>query len=103
RDLPELVRMVAAVEGVEDVALTTNGSLLESLAEPLRQAGLQRLTVSLDSVDERVFAAMTDVNVPLGRILDGIAAARAAGFGPIKLNAVIKRGVNEDGILPLVD
>jgi GTP 3',8-cyclase len=101
RDLPRLVGLLAATPGVEDLALTTNGTLLPRLAGPLRAAGLHRLTVSLDSVDEQVFSSMADVDVPLQRVLDGIAAARAAGFTDIKVNCVVKRGVNDDGIVPL--
>jgi GTP 3',8-cyclase len=103
RDIADLVAQLAAVDGIDDIALTTNGSLLVRHAEALRDAGLSRVTVSLDSLDEQVFSSMADVDLPLSRVLDGIAAARAAGFGPIKLNAVVKRGVNDDGILPLVD
>lgn len=101
RDLPELVRMLATVEGIDDIAMTTNGSLLPRLAAPLRDAGLGRVTVSLDSVDEEVFAAMADTSVPLERVVAGIDAARDAGFDPIKVNAVIRRGVNDDGIAEL--
>jgi cyclic pyranopterin phosphate synthase len=103
RGIADLVGLVAAIDGVDDVALTTNGSLLPRHAEALRAAGLDRITVSLDSVDEAVFSSMADVDLPLGRVLEGIEAATAAGFAPIKLNAVVKRGVNDDGILPLVD
>jgi GTP 3',8-cyclase len=103
RDIADLVAQLAAVDGVDDIALTTNGSLLVRHAEDLRAAGLSRITVSLDSLDEQVFSSMADVDLPLSRVLDGIAAARAAGFTPIKLNAVVKRGVNDAGILPLVD
>jgi GTP 3',8-cyclase len=103
RGIADLVGLLAAVEGIEDIALTTNGSLLPRHAEALRAAGLRRITVSLDSVDERVFSSMADVSIPLAKVLDGIQAARDAGFGPIKLNAVVKRGVNDAGILPLVE
>jgi cyclic pyranopterin phosphate synthase len=103
RDLESLVEMIAATPGIDDIALTTNGSLLASRADALRAAGLRRVTVSLDSVDPEVFAAMADSRVPLGAVLEGIAAARAAGLSPIKLNAVVQRGVNDDGLLDLVD
>jgi GTP 3',8-cyclase len=102
RDLERLVAMLAAVEGIDDLALTTNGSLLAGKAATLRVAGLSRVTVSLDSIDEAVSAAMNDVGVPLRRVLDGIDAARAAGFHPIKLNTVVKRGVNDHGLVDLV-
>ena len=101
RDLEVLVAMLAEVDGVTDLALTTNGALLAGKASRLRAAGLTRVTVSLDSLDEAVFAAMNDVGVPLGRVLDGIAAALDAGLWPVKLNTVVKRGVNDDGIVEL--
>jgi GTP 3',8-cyclase len=99
RDLDTLVAMLAEVDGITDLALTTNGALLAGKASGLRAAGLTRVTVSLDSLDEAVFAAMNDVGVPLGRVLDGIAAALDAGFRPVKLNTVVKRGVNDDGVV----
>jgi cyclic pyranopterin phosphate synthase len=101
RDLPDLVRRVAGVDGVADVAMTTNGSLLAPLAGALREAGLDRVTVSLDSLDPDVFRQLSDTNVPLAQVLEGIAAASAAGL-PVKLNAVLRRGVNDDGVLDLV-
>jgi GTP 3',8-cyclase len=96
-----LVAMLAEVDGITDLALTTNGSLLAGKADGLRAAGLARVTVSLDSVDEAVFAAMNDAGVPLGRVLEGIAAALDAGFRPVKLNTVVKRGVNDQGVVEL--
>lgn len=102
RDLEALVAMIATTPGIEDIALTTNGSLLAGRAESLRAAGLRRVTVSLDSVDSEVFAAMADSRLPLSTVLEGIAAAREAGLAPIKLNAVVQRGVNDDGLLDLV-
>jgi cyclic pyranopterin phosphate synthase len=101
RDLPALVAHIAAVEGVEDIALTTNGVLLTRHARALRDAGLRRVTVSLDSVDDAVFRAMNDMDVPLARVVEGIDAAIEAGLAPVKLNAVIRRGVNEAGTLDL--
>jgi len=101
RDLDQLVASLAALPGVEDLALTTNGLLLPSRAAALRAAGLRRLTVSLDAIDDATFRAMTDVGVSVDRVLAGIAAARAAGFDPIKVNAVVKRGVNDGGVLAL--
>ncbi|WP_408389910.1 GTP 3',8-cyclase MoaA [Paraburkholderia sediminicola] len=85
-----------------ELALTTNGSLLAAKARSLRDAGLGRVTVSLDAVDDGVFRRMSDVDMPVSRILDGIEAARAVGLAPIKVNAVIERGVNDSQILPLV-
>ena len=105
RDLPDLVAMLAAIRrpdgGVVDLTLTTNGSALRSLAGRLRDAGLRRLTVSLDSLDDEVFRAMNGIDFPVARVLDGIAAAGEAGFVPIKVNMVVKRGANEASIVPM--
>ncbi|MCW2543037.1 MAG: moaA, partial [Frankiales bacterium] len=98
RDLPDLVRSLAHVE---DLALTTNGSLLEAQAPALKAAGLKRVTVSLDSLDPEAFRVLSDTKVPLQQVLDGIAAADAEGL-PIKLNTVLRRGVNDAGLLDLV-
>ncbi len=103
RDLATLVRKIVEVPGIEDVAVTTNASLLRKQAAELRAAGLHRVTVSLDTLDPDQFHAISDVAIPLSQVLDGIEAAREAGFEPIKLNTVVKRGMNEDAILPLVD
>ena len=102
-DLEHLVAQIAAEPGVEDIALTTNGALLARRAAGLRAAGLHRVTVSLDSLDARVFAELADTRVPLARVLEGIEAARAAGLAPVKLNTVLQRGRNDDGLLDLVD
>jgi cyclic pyranopterin phosphate synthase len=105
RGLPELVAMLAALRtpdgGQLDLALTTNGSALRQLARPLADAGLRRVTVSLDSLDDATFRRMNGVDVPVAKVLDGIDAAREAGLGPIKINVVLKRGENDDGILDL--
>jgi cyclic pyranopterin phosphate synthase len=101
-DLVDIVAGIAAV-GMPDIALTTNGALLGRWAVRLRAAGLHRVTVSLDSLNPAVFAKMSDSRVDVGEVLDGIAAARGAGLAPIKLNCVVRRGVNEDGLLDLVD
>jgi cyclic pyranopterin phosphate synthase len=103
RGLAGLVQAVAAIPGVEDLALTTNGSLLAAHAEALRTAGLHRITVSLDSVDPDVFAKMSDSRVPLRSVLAGIDAAVRAGFAPVKLNAVVRRGLNDATLPSLVD
>ena len=103
RDLDRLIAMIAAVPGIDDVALTTNGSLLADRAAGLRDAGLSRVTVSLDSLDPQVFTAMADSPVPLTAVLDGLAAARAAGLTPVKINSVLRRGVNDGGLEELVD
>lgn len=100
RELPVLVRSLAAL-GECDLALTTNGALLPRYAEGLREAGLRRVTVSLDSLDDAVFRRMSDTDVPVTTVLAGIDAARAAGLSPIKVNAVVQRGVNDAGIVDL--
>ena len=101
--LGSLIGMLAAVPGITDLAMITNGMLLAEHAEGLAQAGLRRVTVSLDSVDPQVFRLMNGVGLPIEPVLEGILAAAAAGLGPLKLNAVIRRGLNEDGILDLAD
>jgi cyclic pyranopterin phosphate synthase len=100
RELERLVEMLGAIPGVE-LTLTTNGSLLPQKARVLADAGLRRVTVSLDSLDDQVFRAMNDVDVPVERVLAGIEAAAAAGLSPVKVNMVVKRGVNEDSVLPM--
>lgn len=100
RDLDRLVAMLAAL-GIEDLSLTTNGSLLARRAHALREAGLRRVTVSLDALDEPTFRRMNDADFPVARVLEGIEAAKAAGLGPVKVNAVVQRGVNEHAILEL--
>ena len=99
RGLAELVGLLPRGPGI-DIALTTNGSLLASHARSLAQAGLSRVTVSLDSLDDAVFKRMNDADVPVSRVLEGIDAALAAGLG-VKVNAVIRRGVNDAGVLDL--
>jgi GTP 3',8-cyclase len=102
RQLERLVAMVAEVEGITDIAMTTNGSLLRAKAPALRDAGLSRVTVSLDSLDPERFAAISDTQLPVDRVLDGIAAAAETSLGPVKINAVVKRGVNDgDDIVDL--
>ena len=100
-EIETLISAIAGTSGIEDIAMTTNGALLAGRAGSLREAGLSRVTVSLDSVDPATFATMADTKVPLSTVLDGITAAVEAGFGPIKLNAVVQRGVNDDGIVEL--
>ena len=100
KNLERLIEQLAAIPGV-DLTLTTNGALLAKKARALRAAGLARVTVSLDALDDPTFRRMNDVDFPLARVLDGIEAAHAAGLAPIKINAVIKRGMNEHAILPL--
>ena len=105
KNLEILIEQLAALRTTEgeplDITLTTNGSLLARKAASLRAAGLQRVTVSLDGLDDRVFRQMNDVDFPVADVLEGIAAARAAGLGPIKVNMVVKRGTNDDQILPM--
>jgi cyclic pyranopterin phosphate synthase len=100
RGIERLIEMLAAIDGV-DLALTTNGSMLAARARGLKEAGLRRVTVSLDSLDDDVFRAMNDVDFPVARVLGGIGAAAAAGLGPVKINMVLKRGMNEHSILPM--
>jgi cyclic pyranopterin phosphate synthase len=100
RELERLVAMLAAVPGL-DLTLTTNGSLLPQKAQVLADAGLRRVTVSLDSLDGEVFMAMNDVDFPVERVLEGIEAAAAAGLSPVKVNMVVKRGTNEDSVVPM--
>jgi len=98
RDLERLVAMLSEL-GAE-LTLTTNGSLLRLKSRALKDAGLARITVSLDALSDPVFRAMNDVDFPVERVLEGIDAARSAGL-PVRVNCVVKRGVNEDQILPL--
>src|ERR687898_2026462 len=100
RDLERLVAMLAAIGGL-DLTLTTNGSLLAHKAAALAAAGLKRVTVSLDSLDDATFRAMNDVDFPVARVLAGIDAALAAGLDPVKVNVVVKRSVNDDGLVAM--
>jgi len=105
RDLPDLIAQLAALErpdgGPLDLTLTTNGSALRALAAPLADAGLRRVTVSLDSLDDAVFSAMNGIDFPVARVLDGIDAALGVGLAPVKVNMVVRRGVNEASLLPM--
>jgi len=100
RNLERLIELLAAIPGL-DLTLTTNASLLTKKAQPLAAAGLKRITVSLDSLDDAVFMKMNDVDFPVSRVLAGIDAAAAAGLTPIKINMVVKRGVNDASIVPM--
>jgi cyclic pyranopterin phosphate synthase len=100
RDLERLVEKLAEI-GDLDLTLTTNGSLLAQKAKVLAAAGLKRVTVSLDSLDDATFRAMNDVDFPVAKVLAGIEAAKEAGLAPIKINMVTKRGVNESSIVPM--
>ena len=101
RDLDKLVAMLAGIDGIQDIALTTNGALLAGKARELAAAGLRRVTVSLDSLDDAVFMALNDAGFPVGQVLEAIAAADEAGLAPVKVNMVVRRGVNEQSILPM--
>ncbi len=105
RDLAVLVQKLATIRrpdgGGLDLTLTTNGSALRKLAAPLASAGLGRVTVSLDSLDDAVFSAMNGVDFPVAKVLDGVAAAQEAGLGPVKINMVVRRGINEASVLPM--
>jgi GTP 3',8-cyclase len=100
RDVERLVELLARIRGL-DLTMTTNGALLAQKAGALRAAGLKRISVSLDSLDGKVFRAMNDVDFPVQRVLAGIEAAAAAGFAPIKINMVVRRGLNEESVLPM--
>jgi len=99
-DLSKLVEMLAAIDGI-DLAVTTNASLLASQARALAHAGLDRVTVSLDSIDDEVFREMNDVDVPVSHVLEGIEAAERAGLGPVKVNCVVRKGVNDHTLVDL--
>jgi cyclic pyranopterin phosphate synthase len=100
KDLPDLIAMLAAIPNL-DLTMTTNGSLLPKFAQALKDAGLKRVTVSLDSLDNAIFKSMNDVDFPVKKVIEGMDAAAAVGLGPIKVNMVVKRGVNENSILPM--
>jgi len=105
RDLPRLIERLAALSTPEgrklDLTLTTNGAALRALALPLAEAGLQRVTVSLDSLDDAVFGAMNGIDFPVARVLEGVDAALEAGLRPLKVNMVVRRGVNESSMVPM--
>jgi len=103
RDLASLVEMLAQVPGIEDIALTTNGTALVAHAQTLAQAGLDRVTVSLDALDEDAFHSMSDTRYPLARVLAGIDAAHDAGLSPVKINMVVRRGVNDHCVLEMAE
>ncbi|AUJ11890.1 cyclic pyranopterin phosphate synthase MoaA [Xanthomonas oryzae pv. oryzae] len=103
RDLPSLIARLTAIEGIEDLALTTNGTLLARQAVALRQAGLRRITVSMDALEPALFRRMSGDRGEIARVLAGIAAVEQAGFQRLKINCVVQRGVNEDQVLPLVE
>jgi cyclic pyranopterin phosphate synthase len=101
RDLETLVSGLAALEGISDIGITTNGSLLARKAERLAAAGLDRVTVSLDSLDDGRFSSINDVEFPVAGVLEGIEAAAEAGLTPVKINAVVKREANDEDVVAL--
>ncbi len=104
KNLDVLITELNSISGIDDIALTTNASLLTlSRAKQLKEAGLHRITVSLDAIDQDTFVRMNDVNVSVQKVLDGIDNARAAGFESVKVNMVVQKGVNENDILPMAE
>ncbi len=103
KTIPDLVARLSKLPGVDDFALTTNGSLLAPIAQTLADAGLQRVTISLDSLDEETFKSMSGNRGDLAKVLQGVEAAEKAGLTPIKINVVVQRGVNDHQILDLLE
>jgi cyclic pyranopterin phosphate synthase len=103
QNLERLVAMLASVDRINDIALTTNGSALAAKAHTLKHAGLTRVTVSLDALDDDTFAAMNDVGFPVARVLAGIDAAASAELTPVKVNMVVKRGVNDHSVVQMAE
>lgn len=103
-ELEKLVEQIAGIENIDDISLTTNAVLLtEKRARSLRDAGLGRVNISLDALDDKTFMAVNDVGVPVQKVLDGISVAAAAGFDSVKVNMVVKRGLNDHSILPMAE
>lgn len=102
KGVERLVERLAAIPGIDDLTMTTNGSLLAGKAQRLADAGMNRVSISLDALDDGVFSKMNDVDFPVERVLEGIEAAGEAGLRPVKVNMVVKRGVNDGEILPMV-
>ncbi len=103
QNLERLIEMLANIEGIKDITLTTNASLLPRKAQALKDAGLNRVTVSLDAASDETFKQINDVNFPVRRVLEGIEAGAAAGLRPVKVNMVVKRGMNDHEILPMAE
>ena len=101
KDIEHLLAMLGEIDGLRDLTLTTNASLLSRKAEALKAAGLRRVTVSLDSLNDATFMAMNDVRFPVSKVLEGIEAADRAGLSPIKVNMVVKRGVNDREVVDM--
>lgn len=102
-ELDTLLAMLADIEGVEDIAMTTNAVLLPYKADALKRAGLGRITISLDAIEDDTFGVVNGVGFPVSRVLEGIEAAEEAGLAPIKINMVVKRGMNDHQILPMAE
>ena len=101
-ELERLIEKIANVKGIEDISLTSNAALLSpKRAASLRSAGLDRVNISLDAIDDKTFMAMNDVGIPVQKVLDGIIAASEAGFESVKINMVVKRGLNDHSVLPM--
>ncbi|MGB0134857.1 GTP 3',8-cyclase MoaA [Dokdonella sp.] len=103
RELPELVRQLSAINGIDDIAMTTNGSLLPASARALHQAGLNRITISVDSLDETTYRELSGGRGEVSEVFAAVDAATRAGFGSLKLNCVVMRGVNDDQVLDMVE
>ena len=101
RGIEDLVARISGIDGIDDLALTTNGSLLAKKAGALAESGLNRVTVSLDSVDDTVFRAMSDVDFPVARVLEAIDVAAESGLTPVKVNVVVQRGINDHQLLDM--
>jgi cyclic pyranopterin phosphate synthase len=103
RGIADLIGSLSAIDGIDDIALTTNGSLLDRRAPALAEAGLDRVSVSLDSLDDETFMSMNDSDFPVAKVLEGIESAAAAGLTPVKVNVVVKRGVNDEDVLAMAE
>ncbi len=102
KNIPVLIEQLSSIAGIEDISLTTNGVLLtQKMAQQLKDSGLQRITVSLDALDDETFKAISDVSFKVDKVLDAIETADSVGLSPVKINMVVKKGVNEHAILPM--
>ncbi|MGB3047145.1 GTP 3',8-cyclase MoaA, partial [Dokdonella sp.] len=103
RELPELVRQLAAIEGIDDIAMTTNGSLLPKSAQALREAGLQRITLSVDTLDAEAYRKLSGGRGEVAELLAAIEVATACGFSSLKLNSVVMRGINDAHVFDMIE
>ena len=101
QDVHQLIAMLASIDGIDDIAMTTNAYLLAGMAQTLKDAGLNRITVSMDSLDDDVFQKMNGRGFSTAKVIDGISAAKDAGLVPIKINAVVQKGVNDKSVIDL--